>query len=116
MNEILINVWTVLSTIGAVIFKIMDWIKKHEAQLLVIMTRVEKDKKDGWTNKEKVDYAWELFKQKIYPDLNFMVRGFIRVYGEKKIKAIFINKLNELVGKTRVLKGAVDLSKLGVRN
>jgi len=109
METILVKGWAVITTIGSVILKIMDWINKYQAEINAIALRIEKDSADGkWSNREKVEHAWDVFKKKAYPGLNWKIKMFIKFKGEKKIKAMFIKQLDKICTKSHDLKNADD--------
>ena len=105
MNTIAMRLWAVIATAGSVMLKIMDWLNQYRAEIDAAVLRIQKDSADGkWSNEEKVDHLWDLFQKKVYPNLDWKIKLFLKFKGEAGIKKMLLEYLEKLIEKSRALK------------
>jgi len=105
MLEILAKVWTGITTVGVAVLSILNWLNKYQIEIDAIALRIQKDSADGkWTNEEKVELGWELFKKKIYPTLDWKIKTILKLKGEESIKKSVTVALDRICKKSHKLK------------
>ena len=105
MNTIAMRLWAIVATAGSVVLKIMDWVNQYRAEIDAAVLRIQKDSADGnWSNEEKVDHLWDLFQKKVYPNLDWKIKLFLKFKGKAGIKKMLLETLEKLIKKSRMLK------------
>lgn len=87
---------------------VTKWYQDNKDEINKIVLRVQKDMKDGWTQKEKERLAIDLFFQEVYPRLPFYIRWFTT---KKLIRKLVSKGIKSICGKAYGLKGKIDINK-----
>ena len=104
MEKIFEIVLKVSGFVAPIIAAVIKWWDKHKEEIEALVLRIEKDAIDGWTKDEKEKLVLDLFYQKVYPKLPWIIRLIPKAIINSKIKKI-IAKFCE---KSHALKIAKD--------